>query len=151
AAACYCAGGDAFLQSGDRQACGAYWEAGKADSADGYGFVAYRKALMAAIRLYRTHDREELPRRLPLTEKERVDRLGRRAVLENEVLRENREFQRVNAKRLTPSWAQIKTDQMIAEAYHDFYLAFTAIGNSREAGICRAAEMERHRRVMRAQ
>lgn len=153
---CYTAGGDSFLLAGDDAAwaCMAYWEAGRAHSAQGHGyhaFVAYRKALTAAIRFYGTHDRDELRRCLPLTEEERAARLDPVTVMEDETFRGNSDHQRLNAGLLTPRWVRIATDRQIAAAFHEFCLTFLAIGNAGEAATYRAAEKERTRRLMLAE
>lgn len=153
---CYTAGGDSFLLAGDNAmwACMAYWEAGRAHSAQGYGyhaFVAYRKALAATIRFYGTHDRDALRRCLPLTEQERAAKLDPLTVMEDEAIRGNRDHQRMNAGVLKADWVRIATDRQIAAAFHEFYLAFSSIGNAREAGVYRAAEKERTRRLMDAE
>ena len=61
-------------------ACGAYWQAGKAQPEQGHGYhssIAYRRGLTTAIiRYYGTHvDREQLRKCLPLTEAERAGKL----------------------------------------------------------------------------
>lgn len=153
---CYTAGGDSFLLAGDNAmwSCMAYWEAGTAHSAQGHGyhaFVAYRKALVAAIRFYGTHGRDELRRCLPLTDQERAAKLDPLSVMEDAAFRGNAEQGQLNARLLGPGWARIATERQIAAAYHEFYLAFAAIGNGREAGTYRAAEKERSRRLLLAE
>lgn len=151
AAYCYTAAGDAFLLAGDNamSACTAYWEAGRAHSTQGHsGYVAYRKALVAAIRFYGTHDRDKLRQCLPLTEQERAANLDPVSVMEDQAFRGNSDFQRINAGSLKADWVRIATDRQIIAAFHEFYLTFAAMGNAREAGDYRAAEKERSRRLM---
>jgi hypothetical protein len=155
AANCYTAGGDAFLLSGDEAmwACMAYWEAGRAHSTQGHGyhaFVAYRKALTAAARFYGTHDRDQLRRLLPLTEKERASKLDPLVVMEQEAHQGNRVHQQMNKGTLSANWSRTEIDRQLIAAYHEFYLTFAASGNSVEAGVYRAAEKERNRRLMLA-
>lgn len=149
---CYTAAGDAFLNAGDnaKWACMAYWEAGRMHAQQGHGYhayVAYRKALAAGAKLYGTHDRQEMRRYLPLTEAERTQKLDPVQVLEVEAARANRQHQSHNASVLSPQWADIATDRQMIVAFHDFYQAFLSIGNTREAGMYRAAEKERERKI----
>jgi len=153
---CYTAAGDAFSLAGDQAklACMAYWQAGKAHSEQGYGyhaFVAYRKALTAAIRFYGTHDREALRRCLPLTEEERAAKLDPLSMMEEEAFRGYRDHQRMNAGVVKEDWVRSETDRQMTAAFHEFHLAFSATGNAREAGVYRAAEKERTRRLMVAE
>lgn len=152
AARWYTAAGDAFLLAGDEAmwSCGAYWEAGKAHSAQGHGyhaFVGYRKALTSVARFYGTHDREELRRCLPLTEEERAAMLDPLAVMEQQAHMANGVHQQRNGGILKTNWAQVETDRQMITAYHEFYLAFVSIGNNSEAGNYRAAEKDRTRRL----
>jgi tetratricopeptide (TPR) repeat protein len=140
AGACYTAAGDAFSLTGDeaKWACMAYWEAGKAHSDQGHGyhaFVAYRKALTAAIRFYGTHDLGTLRRCLPLTEEERAAKVDPISVMEGEAFRGYRDHQRINAGVLNADWVRHETDRQMTAAFHEFHLAFAAIGNAREAGV----------------
>jgi hypothetical protein len=156
AGCCYTAAGDAYSLAGDDAmwACMAYWEAGRSHSRQGHGyhaFVAYRKALVAEIRFYGTHDRKELRGRLPLTEEERAAKLDPLSVMEDEAFSGNQNHQRNNAGVLKADWARVTTHRQVAAAFHEFHLAFSAIGNGHEAGMYRTAEKERVRQIMIAE
>ncbi|MHB0971795.1 MAG: potassium channel family protein [Thermoanaerobaculia bacterium] len=149
---CYVAGGDAFSLAGDnaKWACMAYWEGGRAHTKQGYGypaFEAYRKALLAGIRFYGTHEPEELRKYLPLTDAERAAKIDPMHVMETEARRSNQDHQRMNSGLLTPDWAEITTHRQIAAAFHEFYLACVSVGNLREAAHYRAATKERQRLI----
>jgi hypothetical protein len=150
---CYTAGGDAFLLAGDNAvwACMSYWEAAKSHSTQGHGyhaFLAYRKALTAAARFYGTHEREELRRCLPLTESERAAKLDPLAVMEDEAYRGYCAHQQMNTGIYKIGWARAETNRQMRAAFHEFYMTFSATGNGREAGLYRAAEKERTRRLL---
>jgi tetratricopeptide (TPR) repeat protein len=149
---CYVAGGDAFSLAGDnaKWACMAYWEGGRAHSRQGYGFPAfeaYRKALLASIQFYGTHEPQEMRRYLPLTDAERAAKLDPLRVMEGEAHRSNRDHQRMNSGMLSPTWSELATHRQIAAAFHEFYLACVAVGNLREAARYRAATKERQRKI----
>ena len=149
---CYVAGGDAFCLAGDnaKWACRAYWEGGRAHDRQGYGypaFEAYRKALLAGIRFYGTHEPDELRRYLPLTEVERIEKLDPLRVLEDAANRSNRDHQRGNSGTLTPTWVEITTHRQMAATFHEFNQACISAGNLREASHYRAATKERQRRI----
>ncbi len=149
---CYVAAGDAFMQAGDNAmwACMAYWEGGRAHSRQHRGhhaFLAYKKALLAGIRFYGTHARTELRNYLPLSDEERTSKLDPLTLMEQEALLGNQASYEMNRMVYSAAWPHIQTHRDIAAAYHEFYLAFVAAGNLREASIYRAAEKERARRV----
>lgn len=152
-AACYTAAGDAFQQSGDEAlwACGAYWDAGRAHTAQGVGyhaFVAYRKALTCVARFYKTHNQERLRSFLPLTDQERAAKLNPLLIMEQAAHLGNKDHQQRNRARLSNNWSSIETARQLVAAYHEFFQAFTEVGNSAEASICRATEKEQTRRLM---
>ncbi|MGB6482735.1 MAG: potassium channel family protein [Candidatus Acidiferrales bacterium] len=152
-AACYTAAGDAFQQSGDEAlwACGAYWDAGRAHTVQGVGyhaFVAYRKALTAVARFYKTHNQERLRSFLPLTEQERATKLDPLSVMEQAAYQGNSDHQQRNRGRLANNWGCIQTTRQLIAAYHEFFQAFTDVGNSAEASIYRVAEKEQTRHLM---
>jgi Ion channel len=145
-AICYTAGADAFLLAGDeaKWACGAYWEAGRAHSAQGtpyHAFISYRKALTSVARFYGTH--EMLYTRLPLTEQEKASRVNPLILMEQEILG-------TQTHRKGNPMVVIETNRLVTEAYHEFYVTFAAIGNGGEAALYRAKEKERTRQIMLA-
>lgn len=149
---CYANAGDAFTRCGDEAlwSCGAYWESGRWHMRQGYGYIAsvsYRKALTACARYYKTHDRDQLRKCLPLTETERAAKVDPIMVFKAAVVQGNRAHQQLNQSVMSPDWAAITSEQQIAAAFHEFQLAFEDIGNYREAGICRAAEKECLRKI----
>lgn len=156
AGACYTAAGDAFERCGDeaKWACMAYWESGQAHARQGHGyhaFIAYKKALVAGIRYYGTHERMALRRYLPLSEEERAVKTDPIAMLEQALLSGYEQHQKLNESVLGPRWARQETDRQIVLAYHEFYLEFAKIGNVREAGIYRAEKHESTRRIYMAE
>ena len=149
---CYVAGGDAFSLAGDnaKWACMTYWEGGRAHAKQGYGFPAfeaYRKALLAGIRFYGTHEPEELRSYLPLTDAERAAKIDPLKIMEEQARESNRDHQRMNSHILAPIWPEIATDRQMASAFHEFYLACVSVGNLREASNYRASTKERQRRI----
>lgn len=157
AGACFTAAGDAFMLSGDnaKWACRSYWESGQMYARNEYGgyhaFVAYKKALLTAIDLYRTHDRTEMRKYLPMSDAEREARLDPVAVMEAEYLRSNIRHRAMNRQRYDETWPTLQIDREMVTVYHEFYLRFLAIGNVHEAEACRRAKMERLRRLFVAE
>ena len=149
---CYMAAGDAFASATGQEkwACMAYWESGRAHANHHRGHhssLGYKKALTAAARFYRTHERREMRSYLPLTEEERVGQVDPLVLLEEEARLGHEAHRAMNAGVLGENWAKIATHRDMAEAYHDFYLAFMSIGNASEASACRALEKERMRQI----
>jgi hypothetical protein len=149
----YVAAGDAFSLAGDnaKWACSSYWEAGQMYAKDSYGgygaFVAFRKALVAAVKFYGTHDRDEMRKYLPLSDAERAAQIDPVAVMESEAQRSNTRHQQMNTHVYGSSWPTLNTNREMAAAYYEFYLAFLDMGNLREAAVCRREKMERLRKV----
>jgi hypothetical protein len=154
--ACYNAAGDAFIRADDYEmhACGAYWEAGKAQSQPNdlpniQSFNAYRKALKACVQYYKTLELNELRRFLPLTAEERTAQLNPLETMEKAAFRCNYHHQSSTDDAARQSQATIETDRLMVAAFHEFSVALNAIGNSREAGVFRAKEQELRRRIFR--
>jgi tetratricopeptide (TPR) repeat protein len=152
AGACYQAGGDAYTLTGEnaKWACMAYWEAGRAYSRQHRGnsaFVAYKLALIAGLKFYGTHNRDELRSYLPLTEEERAAKLDPLDLLEEEVRLGHQGHYQMNRAVYASNWPEIATQRDLRRAFHEFYLAGVATGNGREASVYRAAEKECQRKV----
>ena len=121
------------------------------DDYGGYSaFVAYKKSLLAAIQFYGTHEREEMRSYLPLSDDERMARLDPVAIMEAENLRGKSRDPQINGQFYPAAW-RLETDRAMVTAYHEFYLAFVAIGNIREAAGCRREKMDRLRKVYLAE
>jgi hypothetical protein len=152
AGACYEAGGDAYSLTGDnaKWACFAYWEAARAYSQQHRGhhaFTAYKHALVAGLKFYGTHNRDELRSYLPLTDQERNAKLDPLALLEEEVRLGHEAHYQMNRNVYPATSPTVWTQRDLAQAYHEFFLTCVAIGNAREAALYRVAEKECLRKV----
>ncbi len=138
--ACFEAAAGAYARAigNEMWSVGAYWRAGNAYS-EGIpniqAFDAYRRALIASIRHYGTLQLDKLRYSLPLSQEERDARLNPLEVMETALARCNNHHQPTPGK--TPE-AQLQTNRQMAAAFHEFTLAFQAVGNAKEAGQFRA-------------
>jgi hypothetical protein len=129
--ACLIAAGDAFLLASGEEvsACGACWEAGNAyaqahPSPNSHAFNAYRKALNATIRFYRTLELERLRLTLPLTDEERAAKLDPLKVLEEATFRGNYHHQPPLSEALRSARARLETNRQLAAPSMNFHCNF---------------------------
>jgi tetratricopeptide (TPR) repeat protein len=126
---------------------GAYWRAGKAYSEGPpniQAFDAYRRSLGANIKNYGTLKPEELRRSLPMSEEERSSKTNPIEVMEAALARCN-DYHQLNPG-ITPQ-SMLQTHRQMAAAFHGFTLGFQAIANAKEAGMFRAAQNDRQRKI----
>jgi hypothetical protein len=136
-------------------ACGAFWESGNAfaktfPNPNIQTYNAYRNALNATIKYYGTLDVDRIRLTLPLSEKERADKVDPLKVMEESLNRlhlHSYQHQPGMSDAAREAAAQLDTDRHLAAAFHDFARFLIDVGNGREAGIFRTAEKERQRRI----
>jgi Ion channel len=158
---CFTAAAEAFSRAigNEMWACGAYWESGNAFAKtfpipNIQTYDGYRNALSATIKYYGTLEVERIRSTLQLTEKERADKVDPLKVMEDALNRlhlNSYQHQSNMGDAARTVAAQLETNRQLSAAFHDFSRLLLDVGNGREAGIFRAAEKERQRRIYLAE
>jgi tetratricopeptide (TPR) repeat protein len=146
---CFEAAAGAYARAAGNEmwAVSAYWRAGKAYSEGPpniQAFDAYRRSLTAHIRHYGTLELDQLRRSMPLSKEERGSNVNPIEIMEAALVRCNNHHQPEPGD--TPV-SRLQTNRQVAAAFHEFTLAFQAVGNTKEAGRFRAKQNERQRKI----
>ena len=148
---CYNAAADAFLMGNDLAwARATYWEAGKMYLKQQYGnpaYTSFRKALVACIRFDLTHEGDQLRKALPMSNKEREEKVDPIGILEQASHLGHQLHQELNKHIFDSDWVKLMTDKDMISGFHEFYLEFEKIGNFREATKYYLEERKRQRKV----
>jgi len=146
---CFEAAAEAYGRAAGNEmwSVGAYWRAGKAYS-DGppniQAFDSYPRSLTAHIRHYGTLELEQLRRSMPLSEEERASKANPIEIMEAALVRCNNHHQPEPGNTAA---SRLQTNRQMAAAFHQFTLAFQAVGNTKEAGRFRAKQNEHQRKI----
>ena len=82
---------------------------------------------------------------MPLSEEERACKVNPIEIMEAALVRCNNHHQAEPGE--TPA-SRLQTNRQMAAAFHEFTLAFQAVGNTKEAGQFRAKQNERQRQIL---
>ena len=127
-----------------------YWQAGDLCRQQGVGYhayIAYRKALLAVIRLRQTLSRAELRRALPLSDEQRTAGVDPIQILENALLQGWTAHYNDNRAVYDAGWPRRTTDREMVGVFRELSTELSRAGNAGEASEFYVLSRQRERRL----